>query len=263
MCRWAAWIGEPIYMEELVTLPDHSLIHQSHAASECKTATNGDGFGLAWYGDKPMPGQYRDVLPAWADANLRAIAGQVKARTFLAHVRASTGAAVSRNNCHPFVSGKWSFMHNGQIGGFDAVRRRAEMLIPDALYPERKGATDSEALFLLALAEGFDHDPAAAISRALAQLGALATAGGGGLLRVSAALSDGHSLWAFRYASDQFAPTLYYRWDDVRGGWIVASEPLDNHAGWVSLEPGTVAHFSGKEMGQAPFGPAPDLVAAE
>ena len=179
MCRWAAWVGDPIYMEDLVTLPDHSLIHQSHAASECKTATNGDGFGLAWYGDKPTPGLYRDVLPAWADTNLRAIAAQVRARVFLAHVRASTGAAVSRNNCHPFVSGKWSFMHNGQIGGFDAVRRRAEMLIPDELYPERKGATDSEALFLLALAQGLDQDPISAIGRALDRLGTLAQTGGG------------------------------------------------------------------------------------
>ncbi|MGB0497891.1 MAG: class II glutamine amidotransferase, partial [Rubricella sp.] len=134
MCRWAAWIGAPIFLDEIILKPAQSLVAQSHHAAECKTATNADGFGLAWYGERPEPGLYRDVYPAWSDPNLRSIAGQVRSGLFLAHVRASTGTATSRNNCHPFVHGRWSFMHNGQIGGFEGFRRRADMLIPDALY---------------------------------------------------------------------------------------------------------------------------------
>lgn len=119
MCRWAAYRGEPLYLEELVSSPAHSLIEQSHCATRAKTATNGDGFGIAWYGDRPEPGRYRDVLPAWSDCNLRSLARQIRSSLFLAHVRAATTGATRRDNCHPFVHGHWSFMHNGQIANFD------------------------------------------------------------------------------------------------------------------------------------------------
>ena len=110
--------------------------------------------------------------------SLLALCAQVKSPLFFAHVRASTGTATSRNNCHPFTHGRWSFMHNGQVGGYDAMRRDADMLIPDALYPQRKGATDSEALFLVALAEGLEHDPCGAMERAAAQFIRLSRAKG-------------------------------------------------------------------------------------
>ena len=42
MCRWAAYRGDPLYLEELVSSPAHSLIEQSHCATRAKTATNGD-----------------------------------------------------------------------------------------------------------------------------------------------------------------------------------------------------------------------------
>ena len=125
MCRWAAYIGEEVFLEDIVTAPCHSLIAQSHCAREAKSPTNGDGFGIAWYGDRPEPGLYRDILPAWSDPNLKSLCRQIKSDLFLAHVRASTGGATSRANCHPFVSGRWSFMHNGQIGGFERIRRGA------------------------------------------------------------------------------------------------------------------------------------------
>ncbi len=138
MCRWAAYTGQPIFLEEIVSRPGHSLIHQSHCATQCHSAINADGFGLAWYGERPEPGLFRDIMPAWSDPNLRSLTAQVKSGLFLAHVRASTGTATSRNNCHPFVHGVWSFMHNGQVGGYEAFRRDADMMIPDHLYPHRK-----------------------------------------------------------------------------------------------------------------------------
>ena len=67
MCRFLAHQGEPILLETLVTAPCHSLIHQSLHAAEGKTETNGDGFGLGWYGERDTPGLYRDVRPAWSD----------------------------------------------------------------------------------------------------------------------------------------------------------------------------------------------------
>jgi glutamine amidotransferase len=257
MCRWAAYTGAPIFLEEIVSRPGHSLIHQSHCASECKSAINADGFGLAWYGERAAPGLYRDIYPAWSDPNLRSLTAQVKSHLFLAHVRASTGSATSRNNCHPFVVGRWSFMHNGQIGGYDNFRRDAEMMIPDHLYPQRKGATDSEALFLVALAEGLEEDPQGALMRAVARFEALSRdRGAAPHMRLTAALSDGNRLHAVRYATDDHAPTLYHRWNDARGGRAVVSEPLETgESGWNAVPPGSFCTFEGEGVAILPFAP--------
>lgn len=250
MCRWAAYIGAPIFLEEIISRPGHSLIHQSHCATQCHSAINADGFGIAWYGTKAEPGLYRDVLPAWSDPNLRSLTAQVQSGLFLAHVRASTGTATSRNNCHPFTHGAWSFMHNGQVGGYDSFRRDADMMIPDALYPARKGATDSEALFLVAIAEGLDADPRGALERAAARFIRLAREKGAAPhLRLTAALSDGKNLYAVRYATDDAAPSLYHRWSDTRGGMAVVSEPLEaEESGWIEVPTASFCTFRGKDV---------------
>ena len=257
MCRWAAYIGSPIYLEDIVSLPQHSLIRQSHCATECRTAINADGFGIAWYGDRPEPGLYRDVMPAWSDPNLRSLVATVKSGLFLAHVRASTGTATSRNNCHPFTWGRWSFMHNGQVGGYDGFRRNADMLIPDALYPHRKGATDSEALFLAAIAEGLDHDPRGAMERASAAFIRLAREKGEAPhLRLTVAMSDGQRLYAMRYATDDQAPSLYHRWSDTRQGRAVVSEPLETgEADWFEIPSASFCTFEGDRVTVEDFRP--------
>ncbi|MCL5777270.1 class II glutamine amidotransferase [Limibaculum sp. FT325] len=257
MCRWAAYIGEPIFLEDIVSAPGRSLTVQSLAARECKSGTNGDGFGVAWYGERPEPGLFRDVLPAWSDPNLKSLAQQVRSGLFLAHVRASTGTATSRNNCHPFACGRWSFMHNGQMGGYDRLRRRIDMLIPDELYECRKGATDSEALFLLALAEGMEADPYGAMLRATARLEGLAReAGVAPFMRLTAAFSDGERLFAVRYASDDEAPTLYHRFSRSRRGRAVVSEPLDADEGdWEAIPPGHFAEITAEGVRLRPFAP--------
>lgn len=257
MCRWAAYWGEAIFLEDIISRPGHSLIHQSHCATKCHTAINADGFGVAWYGDRAEPGLYRDVMPAWSDPNLRSLTAQVKSPLFLAHVRASTGTATSRNNCHPFTWGKWSFMHNGQIGGYDAFRRAADMMIPDHLYPHRKGATDSEALFLIAVAEGLEDDPLTAFERAAARMIGLAREKGAAPhLRLTAALSDGQRLYAMRYATDDAAPTLFYRWSDTRNGWAVVSEPLESgEGGWIEVPPYSFCSFGPEGVLRRDFHP--------
>ncbi len=264
MCRWAAWQGKPLFLSEIITAPQHSLIHQSHAASECKTAINGDGLGLAWYGERPQPGLYRDVTPAWSDINLRSIAEQVRSRLFLAHVRASTGTATSRNNCHPFVCGNWSFMHNGQVGGFAGFRKTADMMIPDALYGERKGATDSEALFLVACGMGLAEDPKSALQSAVAAFEGMARASDTApYMRAAAALSDGQTLYAVRYSSDDLVPSLYYKWNPVWEGWSVVSEPYETTGeGWTMVPPGSFCRFTPTEVEITPFTPVPAALAA-
>lgn len=255
MCRWAAYIGAPIYLEDIIARPGHSLIRQSIGATRSHTPVNADGFGLAWYGERPEPGLYRDVLPAWSDPNLRSLTATVRSHLFMAHVRASTGTATSRNNCHPFAAGRWSFMHNGQFGGYDRYRREVEALIPDDLYGERKGATDSEALFLMALGEGLDDDPQGALERATARFEALARARGEAPhVRLTCAFSDGRRLYAARYASDEQAPTLYHRWSARRGGRAVVSEPLETDEGdWDEVPAGSFCVFEGEAVAVLPF----------
>jgi glutamine amidotransferase len=63
MCRWAAYLGEAVFLEDIVTAPCHSLIAQSHCAQEAKSPTNGDGFGLASMATG-QPGFIGDIPPA-------------------------------------------------------------------------------------------------------------------------------------------------------------------------------------------------------
>jgi predicted glutamine amidotransferase len=235
MCRFLAYRGPEVFMEDLIAAPCHSLIHQSLHAEEAKTETNGDGFGVGWYGARALPGIYREVRPAWSDENLKSICAQVKAGLFFAHVRAATGTATTRANCHPFVHGRWMFMHNGQIGGYARVRRRLEALIPDELYAARSGTTDSEALFLVALAMGLEQDPVGAMARALAATKRIMDESQAEEpLRFTAALTDGEDLYAFRWACDGRPATLYHRERD--GALVVVSEPLDREQnGWTAV----------------------------
>lgn len=240
MCRWLTYRGDPIYLEDLLFAPRYSLIEQSLHARKTAVATNGDGFGVGWYAERDLPGTYRDILPAWNDPNLRSIAHQIRSGLFLAHVRASTGTATSRANCHPFTNGRWMFMHNGQIGGYGKLRRRLEALIPDSLYEQRLGTTDSEAIFYLMLKHGLDRDPLAAISAAIADVRRLMREDGiTEAFRMTASLTDGRAVYAIRYASDVEPPSLYWNMD--AGRLTIVSEPLDEHPQkWLPVPPGHV-----------------------
>ena len=238
MCRFLAYLGEPVFLNELVCAPTHSLVHQSLHATEAKTETNGDGFGLGWYGERAEPGVYRDVSPAWSDENLVNLCQNVRARTFFAHVRAATGTATIRANCHPFAHGRQLFMHNGQIGGYHRIKRRLEALIPDDLYESRRGSTDSEAIFLLALANGLATDPLRAMRKTIAEIRDLMLAARiTEALRFTALLTDGETLTAYRWACDGRPPSLYYR--QSPRGLTVVSEPIDGcREGWKVVPKG-------------------------
>ncbi|TCL72154.1 class II glutamine amidotransferase [Rhizobium sp. BK251] len=262
MCRWAAYRGEPLYLEELVSSPAHSLIEQSHCATRAKTATNGDGFGIAWYGDHPEPGRYRDILPAWSDCNLKSIARQIRSPLFLAHVRAATGGGTRRDNCHPFVHDNWCFMHNGQIADFDKLRRPMEAMLDDDLFHARAGTTDSELLFLLALQFGLAVSPLAAIADTIGFVEALAeNLTGSTLVRFTAAFSNGRSLYAVRYATDRKAPTLYASPIGEHGGYCLVSEPLnDDIDAWAEIPDGSAVTISETGLDVTAFQPQREAV---
>ena len=246
MCRLAAYIGPQIPLENIVTAPKHSLLFQSKDAYESKVSTNGDGFGIAWYGLGPDPGLYRDCLPAWSDENLLSLCRLVQAPLFIAHVRASTTGATMRANCHPFVYQNWSFAHNGQIGGFQTMQRPLEALLSDDLYQARQGSTDSELLFLLLLQFGLSESVDMACGKVISLLESMRkkmfiTEP----LRITVVAANGTDLFALRYASDQCSPSLYRSKQLDNGGIAIASEPLDNmRQNWVPILPSCIVTVS-------------------
>lgn len=153
MCRFVAYIGNPIRIDELVITPKNSLINQSIKAKESEITLNGDGFGIGWYALdlSPEPALFTSVHPAWNDRNLNYMASKVKSNCLFAHVRAATEGIVSEANCHPFHYKNLMFMHNGGIGGFNKIKRFMRRDLSDELYEWIKGQTDSEHLFALVI----------------------------------------------------------------------------------------------------------------
>ena len=161
MCRWLAYSGSPLRLDELLLNRDRSLVDQSLHSQLGATTTNGDGFGIGWYDGGAQPHVYRSIHPAWNDRNLRELAASISSPLFFSHIRASTGTAIQETNTHPFRHGKWLWMHNGAIRGYETVMRELRFAVDPALYPSIEGTTDSETMFYLALTFGLEDDPPA------------------------------------------------------------------------------------------------------
>ena len=121
MCRWLAYSGSPVLLDELLLKPRYSLIDQSLHSRFGATTTNGDGLGIGWYGVGETPGVFHCIEPAWNNRNLQELARHIVSPLVFAHIRASTGGAIQQTNCHPFRHGAWLWMHNGLINEFAAV----------------------------------------------------------------------------------------------------------------------------------------------
>jgi predicted glutamine amidotransferase len=213
MCRWLAYSGSPILLEELLYKPEHSLIDQSLHARLGVETTNGDGFGVGWYGvaDGTPPVLFRGVGPAWSDPNLRELARSVASPLFLAHIRASTGTAVQQTNCHPFRHGQWLWLHNGALREFETVKRDLVLAVDPGLFPSIAGSTDSEVMFHLALTFGLRDDPVAAVERMVGFVESTGRRHGvEHPLQMTVATTDGHRLWVFRYSSEGSSRSLYF-----------------------------------------------------
>ncbi|MEW1953452.1 class II glutamine amidotransferase [Terrabacter sp. NPDC080008] len=209
--------GDPVLAEDLLFKPEHSLIEQSLHSRMGATTTNGDGFGIGWYGLGPVPAIFKNVDPAWNDRNLQELTRQVRTGLLFAHVRASTGTPVQRSNCHPFRHGHWLWMHNGAISGFHELKRDIMFAVDPSLYPDVEGSTDSEAFFFLALTFGLEDDPIAAVAKAVGFIEDLAERRGvADPVQATVATSNGHSVWAFRYSSQHQSRSLYHSTDVTR-----------------------------------------------
>ena len=275
MCRWLAYSGSPVLLEELLYKPKHSLIDQSLHSQLGATTTNGDGFGVGWYGVGDTPGVFHGVEPAWNDRNLRQLAGHIASPVVFAHIRASTGTAVQETNCHPFRHERWLWMHNGLIREFARVKRDLVLAVDPSLYPEIEGSTDSEVFFFLALTFGLEDDPPAAVERAVGLVEETGRRHGvDHPIQMTVATTDGASVWAFRYSSEGQSRSLFFSTDvrtlqkqypdnPVLHGLseetrLVVSEPLGDLAGaWNEVPEASYGVIQQGRDELRPFAPKP------
>jgi len=275
MCRWLAYSGSPVMLEELLLKPAHSLIDQSLHSRFGATTTNGDGFGIGWYDAEDTPGVFHSVEPAWNDRNLRELAEHLVSPLVFAHIRASTGGAIQQTNCHPFRYERWLWMHNGLIREFKSVKRDLAFAVDPSLYPLIEGSTDSELFFYLALSLGLEDDPPSAVERAVGFIEATGrTHGVEHPVQMTVATSDGASQWAFRYSSERNSRSLFYSTavETLRAQYpdnpvlhdlsaetrLVVSEPLGDLAGaWNEVPESSCAIVQEGQDELRPFTPRP------
>ncbi|MCO6455777.1 MAG: class II glutamine amidotransferase [Pirellulaceae bacterium] len=211
MCRWLAYSGSPLLLDDLLFKPAHSLIDQSLNSKLGATTTNGDGFGVGWYGRGETPGLFRCIEPAWNDRNLKELAGQIVSPLVFAHIRASTGSAIQQTNCHPFRHGSWLWMHNGLIREFPTIKRDLAFAVDASLYPEIEGSTDSELFFYVALTCGLHDDPPLAVERAVGLIEKIGRSRGiEHPIQMTVATTDGATVWVFRYSSEGNSRSLFF-----------------------------------------------------
>jgi predicted glutamine amidotransferase len=281
MCRWMAWMGQDVLLEELLFKTQHGIVDQSLHSRLGAETTNGDGFGVGWYGAGKGPGMYHSVGPAWGDANLRELAGHIESPLFLMHVRAAIGSPIQETNCHPFRKGGWLFVHNGYIAGFHLLRRDLMLAIEPTQFADVQGSTDTEVVFHLALTLGLESDPIGALERTIGLIEATAREHGvDAPVQGTFGVSDGTTLWAVRYATEGPARSLFASADvDAlkrlhpdnprlqllnEGDRLIVSEPFADLPGaWHEIPEATaVTVRQGGALEQRPFVPRVEAPAA-
>lgn len=263
MCRFTMYLGPTIRLASLVADPKNSIIHQSFHSKDQEDPLNGDGFGIAWYVPElaPEPALFRSVTPAWNNSNLLELARVVKSNVILAHVRAaSKHGGQSEANCHPFRWGRYSFMHNGDVGGFAKLRRPLLTGLSDEAFDVIQGNTDSEHVFALVVDELRRHTHgglaamATALAKAVLRIVELGREHGIGEPHyLNLALSDGSEAVACRYTThDGYdGESLFVHTGRIyvcskgecrmlapergHGCVLISSEPLSDDQGWHPL----------------------------
>eukprot|EP00898_Chlorokybus_atmophyticus_P006552 jgi/Chlat1/6899/Chrsp52S06578 len=306
MCRLMVYLGAPYLLADLVTKPNRSLTRQSYDAKERLTGhgyLNGDGFGIGWFPTEsyahldPTPCVFVSTQPAWNNENLKRLANKIYAPVIFAHVRAAyPGIPVTEQNCQPFVCGRYCWMHNGGIGGFQKVQRKLLALLRDDVYEAcpsfQSDSGIAFAIFLNQLESPMaEHTPDELREKMVATINIIqetCTAAGVGeeLSLLNFVVSDGKTVVATRFSNLESSPpaTLYYAFgskfecaDEERNEYrlshsdrrasmgIVSSEPItDEPADWSPVPRNNMVVMS-RHKGEfvdiliVPIGPSPEL----
>jgi glutamine amidotransferase len=257
MCRLFGLSAAPARVHAtfwLLDAPD-SLTRQSRG--------NPDGTGLGTFTVDGIPRLDRQPLPAFADQRFAREAQHRESTTFLAHIRhASTGALEVRNT-HPFEQDGRLFAHNGVIADLPALE--AELGDYRGLVA---GDTDSERFFALITKQIDAHggDIGAGITAAARWVAEALP-----MYAINLILTTPAELWALRYPDTNELFVLHRapggphgdrrlehassvghiraRSDGLSGhpAVVVASERMDEDAGWQVVRPGELLHVDGQQ----------------
>ena len=240
MCRLTAYAGEPLAADALVFGGTHSLLQQSSAPRELLHGhVNADGYGVVWYrGATPV--RTGAARPIWQDEDLRALLEGVSSSTILAAVRNATPGIPIEGGNQPLLHGRWSFILNGFVENFRASHMRTlRSHLPDDLYGHLAGSSDSETLFLLAVA---------AIQTGASRLDALrrvrdlvleAVEAENHAAQLTMVLADGDGIAVLNTGSEGTTNSLYLAGGHPMApdGTLLASERLDDHSSWEPVAP--------------------------
>lgn len=144
MCRLFAFsfTKETRLAEKIDAVHAFRLLSLSGSVPRTITPGHGDGWGIAVYGEgENVPHVYKSILSSADDADTTPLSffTEGRAESGLAHLRKKTVGENALENTHPFIEGRFSFIHNGTIAKGDGP------------YPQLastcEGNTDSERLF--------------------------------------------------------------------------------------------------------------------
>ena len=205
-----------------------------YAATRCGMV---DKHGLDAY---CRPAVYTTVAAPSHDRNLRSLSKSLNASLLFGHVRAAgPGASVHQYNCHPFVRGRYMFMHNGDVADFKSIRRALLSHLRDDLFDQMSGTTDSELLFSLILNElpdVYERYDAKVLEKAVFKaICIIIKANKGKANSINIAITDGETIIATRYrnSATEEPPSLYFHLGPMPGE---KSWDLDNAEGLAGFD---------------------------
>ena len=239
MCRLCAYVGTPHTPETVVFGGTHSLHDQSYRPRELLHGNvNADGYGVVWYRDG-TPVRLAESRPIWQDTNLRGLLQATSSSMILAAVRNATpGIPVDDSGNPPMVHERWSFVLNGFVEEFrPRYMRTLRSHLPDDLYGELRGSSDSETLFLLAVAGLRDGDSLLAALRGVDALVGDAVGSTAPATQLTMMLADGERLAVLSTSNGGTTNSLYIANGHplAPGGILLASERLDDHISWAPV----------------------------
>ncbi|WP_224360927.1 class II glutamine amidotransferase [Hyalangium versicolor] len=226
-----------------------------------------DGWGIAAYGAEIRPTVAHGVGPAHSDPDFHRVSSLVSSHTVVAHVRQASVGAVELRNSHPFLFGRWSFVHNGTLKNFDRHRAAVESLIRPDLRPNIHGTTDSERcfhLFLTRLAERCPldgpaglEDVARSVAETMQLVASITDEPGKDRSAMNFLITDGEVMVATRrnrtlFLSDGRRSTTCKASEPLRHGTqlgqlLIASEVLcGNHTAWNEVSEEEVIGVDGR-----------------
>ena len=148
-------------------------------------------------------------------------------------------------------------MHNGSVAEFPKIRYHIEKLITPEYYALREGATDTEALFLVALSLGLENNPQDALEKTLSAVQEIMRKHQiTGPLRASIATTNGTDVYVLRYSNTESCPSLYYatnidlkhldQKNQTNSNILIVSEPLDEtlRDHYHEISNGTLLHIN-------------------